>query len=55
MTPLIICSINGYYKCAELLLNLDANVNMRDQISGRTALFHAAVKQDRKYYFRLLV
>lgn len=54
MTPLQICSLKGLTSCAELLLIMHADINLRDQISGKTALFHAAERQDCKYYFLFL-
>ncbi|KAJ8930059.1 hypothetical protein NQ314_017188 [Rhamnusium bicolor] len=42
LTPLMICCINQFQECANLLLHYDADVNVRDRKSGRTALFHAA-------------
>ncbi|XP_057669089.1 uncharacterized protein LOC130901618 [Diorhabda carinulata] len=46
LTPLMICCLNGYHDCAEILLESEANPNVKDQISGRTALFHASERQD---------
>ncbi|XP_072381756.1 uncharacterized protein [Diabrotica undecimpunctata] len=46
LTPLMICCLNKYFECAEILLDADADPNLKDQISGRTALFHAAEKHD---------
>lgn len=46
LTPLMMCCLNGYHDCAEILLESEANPNVKDQISGKTALFHAAERQD---------
>ncbi|CAH1275261.1 unnamed protein product [Diabrotica balteata] len=46
LTPLMVCCLNKYFECAEILLDADADPNLKDQISGRTALFHAAEKHD---------
>lgn len=42
LTPLMMCCCNDLIQCADLLLKYDADVNVRDRKSGRTALFHAA-------------
>lgn len=42
LTPLMMCCCNDLVQCADLLLKYDADVNVRDRKSGRTALFHAA-------------
>ncbi|XP_050501733.1 uncharacterized protein LOC126881490 [Diabrotica virgifera virgifera] len=46
LTPLMVCCLNKNFECAEILLDADADPNIKDQISGRTALFHAAEKHD---------
>nr|XP_023011614.1 uncharacterized protein LOC111501919 [Leptinotarsa decemlineata] len=46
LTSLMICCLNGQDQCAKLLLEYKADINVRDQISGRTALFHAAECHD---------
>ncbi|KAL1501431.1 hypothetical protein ABEB36_006751 [Hypothenemus hampei] len=42
LTPLMLCCISNWTGGALLFMNNKANVNARDQTSGRTALFHAA-------------
>ncbi|XP_018569985.1 uncharacterized protein LOC108909987 [Anoplophora glabripennis] len=42
LTPLMMCCCNNLVQCADLLLKYDADVNVKDRKSGRTALFHAA-------------
>ncbi|KAG5900301.1 hypothetical protein JTB14_000827 [Gonioctena quinquepunctata] len=46
LTPLMMCCLNGQHQCATLLVSSGAEINIRDQISGRTALFHAAESHD---------
>ncbi|KAJ8917354.1 hypothetical protein NQ315_002376 [Exocentrus adspersus] len=42
LTPLMICCCYNLLQCADLFIKYDADVNVRDRKSGRTALFHAA-------------
>lgn len=44
----MISCLNRDYDSVELLLDSDADPNVKDQISGRTALFHAAELYDGK-------
>ncbi|CAG9861345.1 unnamed protein product [Phyllotreta striolata] len=41
LTPLMLCCLNRNYDCAEVLLEASADPNVKDQISGKTPLFHA--------------
>lgn len=42
LTPLMMCCMSSWTDGAVLFIQFGANVNLRDQTSGRTALFHAA-------------
>lgn len=46
LTPLMICSCNKKVNMAKMLLENHVDPNMRDQKSGRTALFHAVEAHD---------
>ncbi|XP_066257832.1 uncharacterized protein [Euwallacea similis] len=46
LTPLMICCTRGWAAGVLLFIGNKANVNCRDQTSGRTALFHAAEAQN---------
>ncbi|XP_050314240.1 uncharacterized protein LOC126748810 [Anthonomus grandis grandis] len=46
VTPLMICCISSCTQGAKLLIKYGSDVNIRDQTSGRTALFHAAEAQN---------
>ncbi|ENN75055.1 hypothetical protein YQE_08369, partial [Dendroctonus ponderosae] len=46
LTPLMICCASSWTEGALLLIDREACVNLRDQRSGKTALFHAAEAQN---------